>query len=266
MKIRDEVLAVLSGMTFNGNRATIEQQLDRKLYLEVDKMLKACGGKWNRGAKAHVFDGEAASLIDAVIVSGEVTTDREIGFFETPPELAAELCVMADVHEGHTCLEPSAGKGRIVEAMGACRPRAIAMVEFDIGRWSYLDSEIFPWLRQRCPELTVQGTRADFVACGRSLTCDIGPIDRVVMNPPFTKVGIGDHLDHVLHAFEMLKPGGVLVSVLPNSVVFRQDRRHASFRAWVEQEHGTIEPLPDGSFKESGTDVRTVVLKIESRS
>lgn len=85
--------------------------------------------------------------------------------------------------------------------------------------------------------------------------------DRVVMNPPFCKSGRGDHIDHVHHAYAMLKPGGVLVSVLPAGVSFRKDSRYRQFREWLLGS-GTIEPLPEGSFSESGTNVNTVVARI----
>ena len=81
------------------------------------------------------------------------------------------------------------------------------------------------------------------------------------MNPPFCKVGLGDHLDHVQRAYDMLVPDGVLVSVLPASVTFRQDRRYAGFRDWVLA-NGEITPLPANSFKASGTNVNTVVVKM----
>jgi len=263
MRIKQEVLVVLSTIECVENEARITAgQLDRKLYVEVDKVLKAIGGKWNRGAKAHLFTGDAASLLDAVIVSGEVTTNREIGFFETPSALASELCALADVQEGHACLEPSAGTGRIVEELAKYHPASIDMVEFDRTRAMRLVGERLPgWVS------TYYGTRFTVISedvmnvqPGSLWNCH--PVDRVVMNPPFTKVGVGDHLDHVQHAFELLKPDGCLVSVLPRSVTFRQDKRHRAFWSWVEQEHGTIEPLSDDSFKESGTSVRTCVLRL----
>lgn len=263
MKIKDEVLAVLSAVECIDNEARIVAQLDRKLYVETNKVLEALGGKWNRKAKAHLFTGDAARLLDTVITTGEVTTAREIGFFETPAGLARELCAMADVREGHVCLEPSAGSGRIVKALAAYCPADIEMVEYDAERCRRLASQVEP-LAARFPgvRFTVCGIAEDFMDVTHRALWSAQLVDRVVMNPPFCKVGKGDHLDHVRHAFEMLKPGGVLVSVLPVSVEFRQDRRHVAFREWYESLGGETQRLPEDAFKESGTGVRTLALRM----
>ena len=56
MRIDDDVLAVLSRSTVVGSSLVIPDQLDRKLYVKTNKVLEAAGGKWNRKARAHVFD------------------------------------------------------------------------------------------------------------------------------------------------------------------------------------------------------------------
>lgn len=251
MKIDQDVMEVLSGLAFDGDKARIEKQLDRKMYLKVNKILAALGGKWTRKAKAHVFPGSAEEIVDAAIVAGEVTTRRETGFFPTPKLLAEQLVAMADVQPGHTCLEPSAGTGRIVEALLGASPKLVVAVERD------------PEMRealQRYGGKVLVTEFPDFM----SMPAPGGGYDRVVMNPPFVRSGMGDHLDHVWHAYRMLNNGGVLVSVLPSGVVFRQDRRHREFREWAK-ERGVIDGLPPLSFRESGTDVHTCTLKLEKR-
>lgn len=84
MKISDDVLGVLAMLAIDGSFVRIEQTLDRKLYLKVNKVLEACGGQWDRQAKAHLFDGDATARIDYAITTGEVTTDQDLGFFPTP--------------------------------------------------------------------------------------------------------------------------------------------------------------------------------------
>lgn len=256
MKIEQDVMEVLSDLTFDGDKARIEKQLDRKVYLKVNKVLSALGGKWTRKVKAHVFPADAAGIIDAAIVAGEVTTKREMGFFPTPSPLARQLVEMADVQPDHICLEPSAGRGRIIDAMMERRPKLVVAVE--------RDEKMREMLRDDYGGALAVLLCSDFmdVRAPREKVEGFSGYDRVVMNPPFLRSGKGDHLDHVRHAYGLLSDDGVLVSVLPNGVVFRQDRRHREFREWVN-ERGTIRDLPPLSFRESGTDVHTCVVRLE---
>ncbi len=246
MKVSQEILAILSGLTLTGNKAIIAAQLDRKTYVAVNKVLEACGGKWDRRAAAHVFPGDAAERLDQVILTGEVETAKDLGFFATPPDLAAELVAMANVRPGDRTLEPSAGDGALLRPLLSAGAYIVAV-------------EIDP---ARCDVLVERYGQKVAIWPGDFLEMTTGSFDRVVMNPPFGKIGGHDHLDHVRHAWSFLRPQGVLVSVLPSGVTFRQDRRHAEFRSWVASLGGEIQDLPDGSFKESGTGVRTCVLRI----
>lgn len=244
MKLATDVLAVLSGMAFEGNLARITGgQLDRKLYERTNKALEALGGKWNRAKKAHVFDGDAAARVDGAIVAGEVTTAAELNYFPTPAALARELVARADVRPGMHALEPSAGEGAIAMALREVGA-AVSCVEIDARRAAALRGLGFPV------------DECDFV---RDLPWGESIFDRVVMNPPFAK---GQDVEHVRLAFATLRPGGRLVSVMSGGITFREDRRTTDFRAWVDARRGTIEPLPAQSFRASGTDVSTVVVTL----
>jgi len=253
MKIDQNVMAVLSAVQCDGHRAVIVQQLDRKLYTQVNEVLVALGGKWTRGAKAHVFAGDAAERIDQAILHGDVTTHKDIGFFPTPPQLAERLVAMADVKAGDLCLEPSAGKGAIVQALLSAGDVQVDAIERDPGMRSELAS------RAKKARSFAETFRVfdddDFMAF------DDRRYDAIVMNPPFRRVGKGDHLDHAQHAYSILRPGGTVVCVLPSSVRFRMDQRHRLFRAWAESV-GAFTDLPAQSFRESGTDVNTCVLVV----
>lgn len=255
MNISPEVLVVLSTVECNGNRAVLTGQLDRKLYVKTNDVLVALGGKWDKKAKAHLFDGDAAERIDEAIVLGEVTTHKDIGFFPTPPALAKELVRMAKVGPGMVCLEPSAGTGNIVRALVAAGGRVIAVER---------DQKMRQGLVREFPKVCDVGPQDDFMDL--RISNIFLKVDRIVMNPPFCRVGAGDHLDHAQLAYQLLKPGGVEVCVLPSSVLFREDKKHTAFRAWVAEIGGTLTALPALSFRPSGTDVNTCVLFVEKRS
>jgi len=256
MRLAPDVLAALSTIDYPArDRAVLTEKLSRATYVRVDQALQALGGTWSRGARAHVFPGlpgDARDRIDAAITAGEVTTGQDLGHFPTPAPLARQLVATAGVRAGHRVLEPSAGTGDLAAEIVATGARVIA-IERDPARRQTL--------RERCPAAQILD-HDDFLAYrpGRGDR----KFDRVVMNPPFRCVGEGDHLDHARRAYDLLAATGVLVCVLPASVTFRGDRRYREFRAWA-QDVGEIAELPDGSFRASGTCVRTVTLTADRR-
>lgn len=239
-QIPDDVLSVLSRCAVDGPRVVLPEQLDRKLYLRVNEVLAALGGAWQRKAKAHVFDTDAAERLDHCILTGSYARPQDFGFFPTPAGVADLVAELADLRLGHLVLEPSAGTGALVEA---CL-RSVSGLEFHC-------FEIQP---DMATSLNARWT----TTVGDFLQAEPEPhFDRVVMNPPFAR---GQDVDHVRHALKFLRPGGRLVSVMSASVEFRQDRRYASFREECAPE---LRRLPPGSFRPSGTDVHTVVAVVE---
>jgi predicted RNA methylase len=84
--------------------------------------------------------------------------------------------------------------------------------------------------------------------------------DRIVMNPPFSKQ---QDIDHIIAAFDFLSPGGILVSIMSESPFFRTNKKSLDFMAFLREHNAEIEQLPEGAFKESGTMVRTRIIKIK---
>ena len=66
-------------------------------------------------------------------------------------------------------------------------------------------------------------------------------------------------IDHVLHAFKFLKPGGRLVSIMASSVTYRENKKTIDFRELINRQ-GFIEQNPVDAFKASGTRVNTVTV------
>lgn len=247
-----DVLTVLSDCSVAGTLVFLPQgQLDRKLYLRVNKVLEALGGKWDRRAKAHVFASDPATALDDAIVTGGYTHPKdEFGFFVTPPDVADVVANLAGLRDGMRVLEPSAGTGALVEAcLRRTTELSLSCVE--------VQPALADGLRQRFPKATV--VTGDFLAQRAEALGVRTSFDRVVMNPPFAR---GQDVDHVTHALEFLKPGGRLVSIMSAGVEFRQDRRYAEFRALGPK----IERLPELSFRASGTDVSTVIAVLEKKS
>lgn len=160
------------------------------------------------------------------------------GFYPTPPDTARYLVELADVQPGHTVLEPSAGSGALAEEI---RARG---VEPDCIEVNY---KLADMLRRKGFK-TISG---DFMQHHGTT------YDRIIMNPPFER---GIDAQHILHALTLLNPGGIIAAICSAGLQFREDR--AAFRSAVDAYEHTWEELAAGTFKQSGTMVRSFILTI----
>jgi type I restriction-modification system DNA methylase subunit len=246
-KIPNEILTILSICEVNNNALKIVGgQLDRKTYVEVDKVLKSIGGKWNRKEQAHIFENaeQLQDSLEEVLLTGEYHNKKQdYGQFDTPLELAEYIVECASVEEGEDVLEPSCGIGNIVKA-AINRGGKVFGIEIDDARSRKTIDEN--------PNMVGVMT-ADFLEHSPTKLL----YDVVVMNPPFAKQ---NDIDHVIHAFNFLKPGGRLVSIMSAGIAFRENKKTKEFREFLAQHKGTITPLPEKSFSNSGTNVNTVLI------
>lgn len=168
------------------------------------------------------------------------------GYFPTPKAVVDRMIEIAEIEPGMKVLEPSAGKGNIADAIkeAGITPDVI---------------EINSTLRDVLEAKKYNLVADDF------LEFNEGGYDRIIMNPPFEK---GQDIDHVRHAYDLLKPGGKLVAIMSEGPFFRNDKKAKEFREWLESVGGRSEKLPEGSFKSSerptGVATRLVVIENEN--
>lgn len=242
--------------------------LDGRLYTDVERYGKRDEYQTlDRGmtvrrfanGNAHVFFTPATLLdINRALAEfyGEVLPDvdpeapekapstavaKDLQFYWTPDvvaEKAAEAAGIWNLREWRhnppaplRVLEPSCGDGRIMDAIRR-RGHQCFGIEYHAGRAAEARAKGHSVLHANFLE---HPARPEF--------------DRVVMNPPF----YGRHYaKHVRHALKFLKPGGVLVSILPATAHYDHDELKGD---WSD--------LPVGSFSEAGTNVPTGLLKIK---
>lgn len=243
-RISPEVLNVLVASTISNNTLALPDiQLARPLYVAVDKVLKAFGGKWNRSKKVHVFDSCPEEKIEEAIQTGSYTNKKQLfQFFETPPKIAKLLVELADITPDQSVCEPSAGRGAILKHLEWKNfSPAITAVE--------IQPENVEFLNENGQHVVVEMDFLDY---------DIKH-DVFVANPPFTKQ---QDIDHVNHMLDLTNEGGTVVSVMSASVLWRDNKKAVEFRQRVNDLGGEFIVLPDESFKESGTLVKTVVVRV----
>lgn len=174
------------------------------------------------GLRAGQVKPDALREMERALIGKTVGID----FFPTPPAVAENLVERADIQEGMRVLEPSAGTGRIADALrGAGATPDVLEVSSDLR--------------------AILKAKAHNVVGQDFLSYEPGPVyDRIVMNPPFS--GRVD-IDHVRHAYSLLKPGGRIVAIMSEGPFFASDKKSTAFREWLD-EVGVSEQLPEGTF------------------
>lgn len=237
MKIDNSVVEVLKTSEFDGSLLRLPGQLERKLYERVAKVLKSIGGKWSSAKKAFVFKEDVGDLITSIADSGEYIPERQaLQFFPTPESLAREIVEIADIRQGESTLEPSAGQGNIAQFMPS--PDCI---------------ELDPKNRAILEEQGFRVVGEDFLKFTSSASYDV-----IVMNPPFCKRQ--DAL-HILKAISMANRK--VVAITSQAVMWRTDGPYKMLRDAVAHYGGYIRKLSDKSFKEAGTMVNTALVVID---
>lgn len=155
--------------------------------------------------------------------------------FQTPEEIA-DLMVETAQPKGRI-LEPSAGLGRLYQAIRKATSDHITLVEISTDCCSELYRTIEP-------DGNCSLFNRDFMAWNGGL------FNTIVMNPPFK---MGTDIKHIDRALSMLAPGGRLVSLCYWGV--KQRKRFADCEVCV---------LPSGSFKSEGTkaDIAMVTINL----
>jgi len=261
-----DVRCVLERSTITANSVTLPEQLERKLYESVNKVLTIAGGKWNRSAKAHIFAGDPRTALGLALETGEILDRKKaLQQFFTPEDIADKVAktVSGIPWTNRKCgdirsiLEPSAGHGALADAVRDRCGLKPYCVDIDQACVDVLKSK---------RHNVVHG---DFLTMSPDDFLDVRPLsqgepwfDVVVMNPPFS----GDQdIRHVEHALTFLRPGGTLIAIVAPGFTFGETKTRRDFRALVD-EIGSYEELPEGTFKESSTNVRTVLLTLTKPS
>ncbi|HAG84759.1 MAG TPA: SAM-dependent methyltransferase [Cyanobacteria bacterium UBA12227] len=170
------------------------------------------------------------------------------GYFPSPQEVVNLIIKHANLLPGLRVLEPSAGNGELATGIreAGCEPDVIE-IDFHLQQILLLK------------QFNIIAT--DFLK--------FHPIDpqwdRILMNPPFD-----EEITHIQHAYSLLAPNGLLISVISNSVNSNtKSKKYRQFRDWLESVDATTYQLPDGVFLKSRirtTGVKTQLLILATHS
>ena len=167
-----------------------------------------------------------------------------VNYFPTPEPLGYKMVEWANIGEGDSVLEPSAGHGAIARYV----PKSNELVAIEPSM------SLFAKLQMKAGGMGRKfqnGTFEDYFVGNKH--------DTIVMNPPFGHAG-ATAIEHLSKAFGHLEEGGRIVAIIPRGATDKK------FDKWL----GTVSKavlraevnLPDIAFQQAGTKVncRVVVL------
>lgn len=219
-------------------------QLERNIYLEVKKSLELIGGKWKSGkVQGFVFEQDPTELLALITGGGNCNLKKEFQFFATPDSIADHLVALADIRSTDKVLEPSAGRGAIVNAIHRRHPDIV------VDGCELMDLNV-----------TFLGKIPNFRLVGRDFLTDCNDkYNVIVANPPFSK---NQDINHIMKMESLLYPGGRLVSIASVHWQFAGGKKEQLFKMWLENHNAEISPIDKGEFKETGTMVGACIIRI----
>ncbi len=176
------------------------------------------------------------------------------GYFATPTEVADYVLATARIEAGNTICEPSAGTGSLIDAVRKHHPQATVC-------YCELNCFLLDILREKYEGVEgVSFLGRDFLEVDQHRVGN--GFDRIIMNPPFER---GEDADHVLHAYGLLTPGGILTAIVSAGLLSRSDKKSKTFREFLDHHQALVKNVPSGAFKSSGTGVETKIVCVQSR-
>lgn len=240
---------VLQQCIVEGNNVKLPSvQLDRKQYLDVAKSLELIGGKWKGGkVSAFVFPADPSHLLQQVQGGEKRNLKKEFQFFATPDSLCDELVEHANISSYNSFLEPSAGRGAIINAIHRVCPEVVVDC-----------CELMEINQSFLTELPNTNFICDDFLNLKNVSEK--KYDRIIANPPFYK---NQDIDHVEQMLQHLSEGGRLVTVMSKHWQNSTNKKETAFRKRLDDLGADIINIDAGAFKESGTQIATCVVIID---
>ena len=207
------------------------------------------GGKEFDAPKDQSTDGFDNAVLDYYSNQKLNSRNREgVDYFPTPEPLGYKMMEWANMGEGDTVMEPSAGHG----AIARYAPKGNQMVAIEPSQ------SLFAKLQLKAGGLGRKFVNTIFENYDISNKHDV-----VVMNPPFGTAG-ATAIAHLGKAFKHLEEGGRVVALIPRGSTDKK------FDKWIDGEKTAVlraeVELPDIVFKQAGTNVVCRVVVVDKIS
>ncbi len=220
-------------------------QFNKKSYAEAKKWIEEAGGSWQSGKiQGFTFPFNPERVFSILKEGKRCNLQQEYQFFETPPQLADWLVMLAGgIHENDTVLEPSAGRGALIKAIHRACPSVTVECY-----------ELIPENREFLHSLD------NVIILDEDFTKDsVGSYTKIIANPPFSG---NQDIEHVRIMYKLLEKGGTLAAITSSHWKIASEKKCVDFRNWLEEVHGEVFEIGAGEFKESGTSISTMAVVI----
>ena len=239
---------ILKNCNWDGQLLTLPKvQFNKKSYLEAKKWIEETGGSWNTSKQGFTWEFDANRVVGILLQGQRCNLKQEFQFFATPSHIA-DLAVskFSSLDDNMTILEPSAGRGALVEAIRRRCPSAF------VDCYELMPENI-PFL-QKVDGAKIVGQ--DFNECKSKY-------DRIIANPPFSN---NQDIDHLYMMYERLNIGGEVSCITSQHWKLAQDKKCTNFREWLKTNGADVTDIEQGEFKESGTTVATSLIHLTKRA
>ena len=253
----------------------------RKAKMDVAARLTKYGGVFNSKTGLFTFSkSESVEYVENVLrsiekdIEGLEKLNRQLDSIEAWKSVADIMVAQlswGELHdpeeEAEFILEPSAGKGVLVDAAFERHGELLQMVIYDN------NEECIRELTEKYSEQIADDTIFSLCDLGHAsflelLTKQMGglpgktivPMKYILMFPPFTN---DQYMEHVMHAYQILKEGGRLVALIPETFLKNELAASMAFSKWLYQDPADyrISPAKESPYKAGYPNF--VVLTIE---
>ena len=271
----------------NGNRLEIPKDIFIYNYADIKAILKNFGGKYSKNGFEFTYPAE--QVLERIRNQETMNLKKTFQFFGTPKKLCDLMCDKAfDPYQNKALkiLEPSAGQGAIIDSVLEWFDKNAIHATIDSITAIEFMKENYMFIVEKYMEKSklINIMRKDFLEYDRY----INYFDVVIANPPFSK---NQDIKHFEKMYEVCAPGGMIVSIMSNGFLYNSGKIYDNFRKRLglsndaqtryaaksgctavglsadgHDEELYIQAFENGEFKESGTNVHTVLLCLKKNS
>jgi predicted RNA methylase len=266
-----------------GNRLNIPKDIFIPNYSDVKLIMKNFDGVYKKNGFEFKFPAD--QVLNRIRNKETTNLKKTFQYFGTPKKLCKIMCEKAfDPYENKKLkiLEPSAGQGAIIDSILEWFEEEAVNTGLDSITAIELMDENYQVLIDKYSSKNplIKILKMDFLDYDKY----INHFDVVIANPPFSK---GQDMKHFYKMYEVCKPGGIVVSIMSNGFLYNSTKLYKEFRDFLQipydsqtraaakggstfvrtlknsgEEVVCVVPFDSGEFKESGTNVHTVMVSI----